>query len=354
MLATFEEFVLVHGTIRSIRHVIRRIRPRQLRVSKPHQSLPASLSPVGLLLILTACGGSSAAVAPPVPTTSECLLYVPVGSTQRDTISVALPESDLLRFELAHSTDSALAAACGTGPWTTWRPAASGERLLVTVDSAAPVLRLIAIAGSTDPRDLVDRQVEVILTADPAALEYARAQPGREVVSLAWATTYALVIPDSTGPPVETSDRLRAELAGEVVRGEARPAADSGWWNGGACSVQTPRPSVRLPDIMVPAQDPVARAIAERLIALAPAGSWSRITPVTRTSLEAALRQPAASAFVVPLPRVPAPNCQSVPPLPARGRVIPLIDLRMSVILGPGALPFLINPDGSIRFQPAS
>ena len=310
-----------------------------------------SLSPIGLLLILTGCGGSISA-GPPAPTTAECSLHVPRDPARRDTISVAIHESELLRFELAHSTDSGL-KACGTGRWTTWRPASSGERLLVPGDSAAPVLRLIPMTASTDPRDLVDRQVEVILTADPAALEYARAQPGREVVPLAWATTYVLILPDSAGTPGQPTDRLRTELAGEVVRAEARPAADSGWWNGGVCSVQTPRPSVRLPDIMVPAQDPVARAIAERLVALAPAGSVRRITPLSRSSLDAALRQP-ASAFVVPLPQWPPSDCQGVPPLPAGSRFIPLVDLRTSAILGPGALPFLINRDGSIRFQRAS
>ena len=319
------------------------------RRSRRWFSFPSgSLSPIGLLLILNGCGGSSSAAAPPAPTSAECSLHAPRDPTRRDTISVALPESDLLQFELNHSTDSAVRVCAGR--WPTWRPASSGERLLVPVDSVAPVLRLIPMTASTDPRDLVDRQVEVILTADPTALEYARARPEREVVPLAWATTYVLILPDSAATPVELTDRLRAELAGEVVRAEARPAADSGWWNSGICSVQIPRPSVRLPDIMVPAQDPVARAIAERLVALAPAGSLRRITPLSRSSLDAALRQP-ASAFVVPLPRGSPSDCQVVSPLPAGGRFIPLVDLRTSVILGPGALPFLINRDGSIRFQ---
>jgi hypothetical protein len=261
-----------------------------------------------------------------------------------------MPENELLRFELAHSSDSA-PTGCGVARVGTWRPASSAERLLVPVDSGAPVLRLIPITASTDPRDLIDRQVDVILTTDPAALEYARAQSGRRwVVPLAWATTYVLILPDSGVVPVEPSDRLRAELANEVVRAEAQPAPDSGW-TGSSCSVQTPRPAVRLPDIMVPAQDPVARAIAERLIALAPAGSWRRITPLARTALEAALRHPAGAAFVIPLPRWPQPDCQGVLPVAQGARLFPLVEVRTHAILGPGVPPFVIHRDGSIRFQ---
>ncbi|HEX9892695.1 MAG TPA: hypothetical protein VGA78_02180 [Gemmatimonadales bacterium] len=272
----------------------------------------------------------------------------------RDTISVALPASDASRFLVAHLTDSA-SVDCEGHPISTrrggYRLGSSNPTILLSSDSTAPVILLHDIQPGTDPRDLIDRRVDLVITADPVTLDYARTQRDLRLVPLAWSVTYTLVSSPGQAPPLEPSDGFRAELAHDAVRAEARPAERPERRDvEGGCTVQSPRPAVRLPDIAIPRNDPIARALAERLVAVAAPSGPRRVTALPPAGLDSALTHGTAMAYIVPLSRVRPTECAGTYPLPRGSSLFPLIDVRATAVLRPGVPPFFIEGDGTIRF----
>jgi hypothetical protein len=332
----------------------RRTRTRHLR----HAAALAGLA------TLVACGGS---FAPPEvsagPEVSPCYVAAS-GPVLRDTIVVAVPKPDAERFLAAHLVAWRRATDC-TGrevPLAAAPFRAVSDNPVVLAPAPAerpgPLIRLQTFDPAGDTRDVIDAGADVVITSDPEALAYARGRGEFRLVPLAWATTYVLVSPAGSRLPVDTSGALRDELARDVVLAEARPAEPPFWWDGGTrCAAQPRDAAGRLPDIGIPSGDPVARALGERLIAIAPAlpGVRRRLLPLGPSSFNYALSLGTVAAFVGAFPRFePLVDCEGVPPVPVGSTIAALVDARATAVLRAGVPPFLIQGDGTIRFLHAS
>src|ERR1051326_2190661 len=200
--------------------------------------LMSSLRPAAVVTGLAAwsagCGGPAASPRMSAAPSSDPW-YVAAGrAPPPEPVVVALPEPEAERFVAAHLADHPDAPDCPGAA----RPAAlplfriASERplVLVPVDSERPARGIVIRPADpgAQPRDLIDRGADVVITADPPALEYARQRGGLRLVPLTWAVTYILVVPPDAPLPVTPTPELRAELARDAVRAEARPAEPSG------------------------------------------------------------------------------------------------------------------------------
>ncbi|HEU4682724.1 MAG TPA: hypothetical protein VFS51_13355, partial [Gemmatimonadales bacterium] len=148
---------------------------------------------------------------------------------------------------------------------------------------------------SSDPRDALDLGADLLVTRDPALVDYVSARPEFVSLPLPWTTTYVLVEPADQGNSLVkegTLGALRESLARDAVRADARAAEPPFWWNDLArCRIgsQSPR-GPRSSRVVYPGGDEVARALAERIVALAGAGAGLRTGGLGPDELTAALR----------------------------------------------------------------
>jgi hypothetical protein len=151
------------------------------------------------------------------------------------------------------------------------------------------------------------------------------------------------------------SDDTRRGLARDVVPGEVRTALPPFWWDSLPClgmfkyAAPDPRDG---PLIAFSGGDPVARALAERLAAVAMTRAGPR--PVATSSMDSARTTHQPNALVFPLPRQRPVSCDDVTRWPAGSLIDPLVDLRTFVIVRRGVPPLLLDGDGMIRFNPAT
>jgi hypothetical protein len=214
------------------------------------------------------------------------------------------------------------------------------------------VLRPMPSAG--DARDAIDRGADLVRTADPAALEYAAARADLTAVPLPWSRTYALVLP-AEGPGLgrmvgTDSLAFRAELAGSAVRVEARGAEPPFWWEAKDCPAPATGSSAVTgsPAVLYSRSDPVARALAERLVALSELpGVIAR--GVGPSELATALHTGTDRAYVVALPRRALVPCREIAAWPPGAVALALIDTRARLILRNGVPPLEVDYDGAIR-----
>lgn len=299
-------------------------------------------------------------------------------TAQNDTTLVVLlarPHEDLRTL-----ADPLFAVVRDTGqvwPVGTGRYAIAGERippfravpLDATAQDALPVLQFLP---PRDPRDALDIGADVLITSDPTALEYARANPSLETVPLPWDRTYVLLLPaPMTGPPP-------ADLGPRVanaVRADARPAEGPFWWttatrcdaDPGGAPASVASTTAR---IAYPRDDPTATLLAQRLVALgaagALAGALNGVDPGSRlvavgmdeAAFAGAVSTGREAGYVLPLPRQPLDPCvahaavfhrspwlYAADPAP---HILPLIDTRRHAVLRRGRVSLRIGLDGTV------
>ncbi len=260
------------------------------------------------------------------------------------------------RTDIATGADPALAVwktsgagtPMGTVARTVTREMMDGRPVVTLSGGNGPVLRFV-IGPGDDPRDLLDLGVDAVITADRATLRYAEAHEDLTVVPLRWTRTYALI---AGSWQASLADR-RDELARDVVPVDARRAEGAGAlpWREGACveDGQT-APPARAPAVrrvVYAHDDAVARALAERLVALTQAGNVFA-EAVSRAELASATAQPSGFAYVVSLTDLSV-TCET---LRRYGKlVLPLIDVRSSLIARHGVGPVWVGADGLPRFD---
>jgi hypothetical protein len=256
-----------------------------------------------------------------------------------DTVRV-LASGSGLRADLVRADSGAVADCAGT---------------VHPVTLAHPVVRLAAdSSGGTDPRDLLDRhEIDLVVTRDPVVLDYARRSAALRVRPLPWDRVYVL---EPGGPSVADTTELRA-LARDAVPGDARGAEPPYWWREAGCAPAAGR--LTSDDVSYPAGDPVARALAERLVALAtmgagrPAWLWPPVdrTRVPRAAAAPRSPNPTGPRVVVYPVQSPESGCAGGPWL---ATAQPLVTTRPALIVAEGVPPFEILADGSIRFLGAA
>jgi hypothetical protein len=277
----------------------------------------------------------------------------------------------------------------GTGGYRIDTPADRRALRLIAVAQTPSVPRILEFRSSPDPRASLDAGVDALVTADAVALAYGRALRDYTALPLPWSRTYVLLTaPRGVGEaPAPAAAELEALAAG-ALHGDARAAAQPFWWQDPVCRpAHAPVPpggsgaAVAGDGAIVYARgDAAARAVAERLVALAwpaartpawlrallPAGYAARATAPTAVALDPgalhdALRGRDGLAFVLALPRTGGDACAA--PVVAGDaalhallggvpgwRVTPLLDGRDHLVHRAGLGRILADADGALLF----
>jgi hypothetical protein len=215
----------------------------------------------------------------------------------------------------------------------------------------------VARRPAGDPRDALDAGADILRTGDPALLEYAGARSDFTVHRLPWTRTYLLVIPagDSLPLPIPPdSAGFRAGLARDAVHVEARGAERPYWWEDmRPCPADNDTlPSVRdrpaTAAVVYGREDDVARALAERVVALSD-DPRAAASVLPTGSIPRALRGRLGRAYIVAVPRAATAPCREAAAWPAGSTLVPLIDTRMSAIVRRGVPWLTVEYDGRLR-----
>lgn len=241
----------------------------------------------------------------------------------------------------------------------------SGGRVTVAPVAGAnrPVL-VLRSAASGDARDLLDAGVDLLVTDDPAVLGYAATRTDFATIALPWERTYMLAVP---GEAIAVDPSVRAGLARDAVRVDARPAGVS-WWSDpiSPCDLEPPTGAAPLSQgptsggVLYSADDATARDLAGRLIALGITGTTGppRASGLGTTEFSAALGSGRGAAYVLPLPSATLEPCAAVRALIARApwladgparHLTPLVETRRRAIVRRGAAAFTVDWDGTLR-----
>jgi hypothetical protein len=208
-------------------------------------------------------------------------------------------------------------------------------------------------AWASDPRDLLAHGADVVVTGDPATLDYARGTEAYSVVALPWTRTYVLIGPEWLAGIAGNAAHDRLALG--AVRADARAAEAPFWWMDADCGdhgvVASPARSPTSPRIAYRAGDPVAQDLAARIVALAsdrrmPDGGRLRAVALAGQAFDQALAGGTELAFVTGVERMPFDRCA---PAYLRGAV-PLVDTRRSVVVHRGGVGIAVLGDGTPRF----
>jgi len=248
----------------------------------------------------------------------------------------------------------------GTGDFTA--DTAGGRVILAPFTGAGRPVIVLRPLGATDARDWIDRGVDLLITDDQAALSYVAGRSDLLSQPLPWDRTYVLLAPGAA--PVVTA-AWREGLARDAVHVAARPAAAPVWWSAFPACVGPP-PAGAVPSassrplIVYPGDDPTARDLAGRLVALEGEGGGPsmRVAGLAPAELAAALAAGQSAQFVIPLPRVVLDPRGAVRRLMARApwlsfatQVVPLVETRRQVVWRRGAAAFTVDWDATVRVR---
>ena len=220
---------------------------------------------------------------------------------------------------------------------------------------AAPSI-VVRTTDGRDPRDLLDQSPDVLVTGDPNVLDYASKRPGAVLAPLPWDRVYVLLLAPEGLPPSELmpadSAAFREGLARDAVRSEARAAKPPYWWSDlSGCSDSTLRVPIETGGtsqvtIGYPASDPVARALAERIVGLGDSSWFAR--GLATHDFETALRGGAMDAYILGLPRRSLVPCRDAF-WPAGATLVPLVETRRTAVLKKDGPALVVGGDGSLR-----
>jgi hypothetical protein len=287
----------------------------------------------------------------------------------------------------------------GTGPYRVAAGGNGGARgrggwWLHPASGVGPDIRFLT-GGRRDPRDLLEGGVDVLITSDRAVIDYAASVPRWTTAALPWNRTY-VVLSTSRAAALRRGEAvgalaadLVAALARDAVRGDARGHAPPSWWEDlDACATPGEVTALAAGDpaaarrIVYDAADPVARDLAERLVALAGARRATSpeaaalatavpgIADASPSVVAAALDAPALArslragddfAYVVPLALLTPVPCyealalaRRAPWLAARsgdlaGALVPLVDTRAHAIVTDRGFDLVADGYGNLR-----
>jgi hypothetical protein len=210
-----------------------------------------------------------------------------------------------------------------------------------------------------DARDLLDHGIDILVSGDPEVLSYATGKSDLTTVPLPWDRVYVLLSP----LPPTIGDTVRAGLARDVVRTDARPARGRYWWMAGpACptgDTVAATGSSPAPVVYYPQGDAAARGLAERLVALGFMGQGGRASGIAAVDLDVRVAA-GGESYLVPLPREALAPCHAVADLAARApwltsdpsrHITGLVETRRRAIVRRGGAAFTVDWDGTLRLR---
>ena len=228
----------------------------------------------------------------------------------------------------------------------------SEGRLTVSLGPGRAILEM-AVAGTRDLRDALDAGADLVVSGDPQVIDYAARMSDLNTYPLPWDRTYAfLQHPGAQAVSPTLDSTLKLSLVRDVVQADARPSASRYWWNSSPCSVEvsmvgtTPTGS----RIVYQQTDPVARQLAERLVAVANDRSPLSALGLDPLRFAAELERGADRGYIVAIPLQSASPCRESAQWTGRGRLYPLIDTRQQAIVRRGSPTLSVDWDGTPRF----
>jgi len=290
---------------------------------------------------------------------------------------------------LAHP-DLAIARSTSDSPWALGTrssrivpgdhvTAAGGATAIDVARDNLQTLRFLVAPG--DPRDLLDQGVDLLITRDPASLNYAATLQQFLSVPLAWQHTHVLLAPRRARSSPLLSEEARRALAYDAVRGEAQGARGPFWWQTPAdCDVTLSPPSDQAPPaprIVYDARDGAARDLAERFVGLArasgpaatmwldallpdrPMRTYQRVAGLTGEALASARRSGGDAGYVMSLDARPLDPCRDLHALVAAApwldpeTIVPLVDTRLRAIVRRGRSGVTADWDGGLVVESA-
>jgi hypothetical protein len=241
-------------------------------------------------------------------------------------------------------------------------------------------------------RDAIDAGADMVLTSDPRTIAYAAAQSDLISVPLTWDRVYVLIEPVRRTPGDRDSVlALQQDLATNALQVEARPATDSGGRELLACPTVAPASATAAvgapaaapttagvtprPRIVYEKGDGVARAISERLVALAQARSprlaaleselssaaGARAVGLDGAAFWQALRDGNEAAYVTAVPFNIGEDCSTVDGLelfapwlrsirdsPIQDAIAPLVETRARALVRRGRVGLALDGAGNV------
>jgi Bacterial extracellular solute-binding proteins, family 5 Middle len=253
-------------------------------------------------------------------------------------------------------------------------PPLVGKSVMTLTQDDLPAIRFLVAPG--DPRDLLDDGVDLLLTRDPATLEYAATLPHLQLVPLAWQRTYVLLTPGRSRSSPSLTEEARQALANDAVRGEARGAQGPFWWETlPDCEVPLPssqNQSAPTPRVVYEGNDAAARDLAERFVGLVRASSpaatavldvllpdrprrtFQRATGLTGEALARARRLATDAGYIVPVDSRPLDPCGDLHAMLDSARwldpetIVPLVETRLQAIVRRGRAGVRAEWDGGL------
>jgi len=325
-------------------------------------------------LLIAACGGSRAPA--PLPASDACLVTAASAAVDSASIVVTSPVNvqnaprattwgERFVFELANDSSARLdcrgrPAADAAGPYRI-REAGRSTLLLEPIASARGPRLTIHSASEANARDLVDAGVDLLLTDSPKLAAYAGTRSDVTSLPLGWDRTWVVVTPRGS-LAIDTSQGFRAGLARDAVRADARAAEGAYWWTDTTgCATPTARTAlapVATHGVVYPRDDAVARALAERLVAII--GDRATAAGLAPNAFASALTSGAEQAYVFPLPRATRDRCRSIaelfrntPWLGVQSAIVPLIDTRLRAVVRRDRLSLRFTWDSSVAIVAA-
>jgi hypothetical protein len=242
--------------------------------------------------------------------------------------------------------------------------------------AAAGTLRFL-VSADRDARDLLDQNVDLLVTRDPATRAYADALTQFDSIPLPWIRAYVFVSRENA-PTAALTPELRRGLADDAVAGEAQGSSYdwSAIWDrcttpaSVAASQNAPQPvEGKAGRLAYDRTDAVARSLAERIAALASARSSDahaivaallpqalsrklQPTPLRQSDLSAALTSGADAGYVIALDRTAGcagiASLQEPAPWIRQHPAIPLVDTRPRAIVRKGRAHLSMEWDGTL------
>ena len=335
--------------------------------------------------------GGIGALRPPVLRAAQSV--VPLDDR---TLAITLRTSNGNAPLVLADTDLAIARRLPGSPWPLGtrstlvtagqaRPDGTGRSVITLTggtESGSPWSVRFVVAPERDRRDSLDEGADLLLTRDPATLEYAATLPQFLSVPLGWQRTRVFLSPWRGRSTPALSPEARRVLADDAVRGEARGAEGPFWWEGSpSCELAGPirrDQTTPVARIVYDREDAASRDLAERFIGLASASGGSRapsgqaaavldsLVPATqRRSFQRAIGLAAEAlaqaesrgtdaGYIVSLNRVALDPCQELRSIADRigwldpDTIVPLVDTRQRAIARRGRAGLTAEWDGGL------
>jgi hypothetical protein len=220
----------------------------------------------------------------------------------------------------------------------------------------------VLTASETRARDLADAGVDLLITESPALATYAVGRPDAIDIPLGYDRTWVIALPRGATIAIDSTLSFKESLARDVVRAGARAAVGPFWWSDVTGCSTTPRATTSTRGtsrIVYSLAEPAAKALAERVVALA--GNGVTASGLPPNAFQSALRTGSELAYVLPLERSAHDRCARVDDLLSKadwlatpGSIVPLVDTRLRAIARRGRLNLVYTRDSSITIVPTS